>query len=282
MTTLLTSTVQYTENELFMILNDIKNGQKTWDGENKKAILDAMITHIGSPTSDLRELVYRSFCELIVDNQLEHKVLIELMDYSLDHLLHKGIGENKTDLVFTRAFTTLLIDVIIYKDNEADFLPKETVMKVKDAVIQYIHLEQDLRGYVPVKGWAHSVAHVADTCGELLKSEKIDQKDYFQILAPLLKNYCNAQTVFVHGEDDRVVKPVLTMLNKGVGGEALAAFVTEIPVNLIAQKEELEPEVYWYVMANCRSLLKSLYLGVSGDENYVSLAETVKKSLSAI
>lgn len=202
------------------------------------------------------------------------------MDYSLSNLLHKGIGENGTDSVFTRAFTTLLIDVIIYKDNEADFLPQETVTKAKDAVIQYIHLEEDLRGYVPVKGWAHSVAHVADTCGELLKSDKVSQKDYFKIIEPLLKKYCNAQTVFVHGEDDRVVMPVLAMLNKGVGGEELEAFIAEIPANLKAQKEELAPEVYWYVMANCKSFLKSLYLGVSADEKYGSLAEAIRNSLS--
>lgn len=281
MTTLLTSKMQYSETELFTILNEIKSGQKKWGEENKKAIVDAMVTHIGSPTSDVRELVYRSFCESIIENQLDHAVLKELMDYSLDHLLHKGIGENRTDTVFTRAFTTLLIDVIIYKDNEKDFLPTETVTRAKDAIVRYIDLEQDLRGYVPVKGWAHSVAHVADTCGELLKSEKVDQKDYFKIIEPLLKKYCNAQTVFVHGEDDRVIKPVLTMLNKEVGIAELEAFVSEIPDNLKAQKEKLAPEVYWYVMANCKSLLKSLYLGVSGDEKYVSLAETVKKSLSA-
>ncbi|MFG6494816.1 DUF2785 domain-containing protein [Fictibacillus sp. UD] len=280
MTTLLSSKVQYTETELFKILNDMKSGQKKWGEENKKAIVDAMITHIGSPTSDLRELVYRSFCESIIENQLDPALLKELMDYSLNNLLHKGIGDNGTDSVFTRAFTTLLIDVIIYKDNEADFLPQETVTKAKDAVIQYIHLEEDLRGYVPVKGWAHSVAHVADTSGELLKSEKVSQKDYFKIIEPLLKKYCNAQTVFVHGEDDRVVMPVLAMLNKGVGGEELEAFVAEIPANLKAQKEELPPEVYWYVMANCKSLLKSLYLGVSGDEKYVSLAEAIRNSLS--
>ncbi|MGM0804034.1 MAG: DUF2785 domain-containing protein [Bacillota bacterium] len=282
MATLFQSNTIVEGNELLALLTSINNKEKTWEDVDQEVVLDAMILHIGSPNSDLREMVYRSFYMLIIHDGLDYEILKKLLDYSVKHLLFKGIGESGTDSVFTRAFTTILIAVIISKDMEADFLPKETLTEVKNEVKKYIELEQDVRGYVPVKGWAHSIAHVADTCEELIKSEKIDEDEYFSIVEILLKKYCTTPTGFLHGEDDRVVIAVLAMLKKEVGLEELKQFVEDIPGLLKSQKEELSSEKYWFVMANCVSLLKSLFIGVSDDSLSKSLQQTIRKSLSQI
>lgn len=282
MATLFQSNTIVEGNELLALLTSINNKEKTWEDVDQEVVLDAMILHIGSPNSDLREMVYRSFYMLIIHDGLDYEILKKLLDYSVKHLLFKGIDESGTDSVFTRAFTTILIAVIISKDMEADFLPKETLTEVKNEVKKYIELEQDVRGYVPVKGWAHSIAHVADTCEELIKSEKIDEDEYFSIVEILLKKYCTTPTGFLHGEDDRVVIAVLAMLKKEVGLEDLKQFVEDIPGLLKSQKEELSSEKYWFVMANCVSLLKSLFIGVSDDSLSKSLQQTIRKSLSQI
>ncbi|MED1865354.1 DUF2785 domain-containing protein [Fictibacillus nanhaiensis] len=282
MTTLFQSNTIVKGTELLALLTTINDKEKTWKDVDQEVVLDAMILHIGSPNSDLREMVYRSFYRSILNDQLDPQTLSKLLDYSVRHLLFKGIGESGTDSVFTRAFTTILIAVIINKDHDMDFLPKETLTEVKNEIKNYIELEQDVRGYVPVKGWAHSIAHVADTCDELIKSEKIDEVEYFSIVEILLKKYCTTPTAFVHGEDDRVVIAVLAMLKKEVGLEELKLFVEGIPSLLKSQKEELSSEKYWFVMANCNSILKSLYIGASNDPLYDSLQETIRKSLSKI
>jgi Protein of unknown function (DUF2785) len=282
MSTLFQSNTIVEGTELLALLTSINNKEKTWEDVDKEVVLDAMILHIGSPNSDLREMVYRLFFMSILHGQLDTQTIRKLLDYSVEHLLFKGIGESGTDSVFTRAFTTILIAVIINKDSEVDFLPKETLAEVENQIKKYIELEQDVRGYVPVKGWAHSIAHVADTCDELIKSEKINQVEYFSIIEVLLKKYCTTPTGFLHGEDDRVVTAVLAMLKKEVGLEELNLFVEGIPGLLKSQKEEMSSEQYWFVMANCKSLLKSLFIGVSDDPLCDSLQQTIRKSLSQI
>ncbi|MQR97079.1 DUF2785 domain-containing protein [Fictibacillus phosphorivorans] len=282
MATLFQSNTIVEGTELLALLTSINNKEKTWEDVEQEVVLDAMILHIGSPNSDLREMVYRSFYMSIIHDQLDYETVKKLLDYSLKHLLFKGIGESGTDSVFTRAFTTILIAVIIHKDIEVNFLSKETLIEVKNEIKKYIELERDVRGYIPIKGWAHSIAHVADTCDELIKSEKIAEVEYFSIIEVLLKKYCTTPTGFLHGEDDRVVTAVLAMLKKEVGLEELNRFVEGIPGLLKTQKEELSSEKYWFVMANCKSLLKSLFVGVSDDLLYVSLQQTIRKSLSQI
>ncbi|WP_416731019.1 DUF2785 domain-containing protein [Fictibacillus sp. JL2B1089] len=282
MATLFQSNTIVEGTELLALLTSINNKEKSWEDIDKEVVLDAMILHIGSPNSDLREMVYRSFYMSIIHDQLDSQTIKKLLDYSVEHLLFKGLGESGTDSVFTRTFTTILIAVIIHKDIEVDFLSKEKLTEVKNNIKKYMKLERDVRGYVPVKGWAHSIAHVADTCEELIKSEKIDEDEYFSILEVLLKKYCTTPTGFLHGEDDRVVTAVLAMLKKEVGLEELKQFVEDIPALLKSQKEELSSEKYWFVMANCVSLLKSLFIGISEDPLCVSLQQTIRKSLSQI
>ena len=164
-------------------LQEIKKGERHWDKESEYIVIKSMIEHIGTTDSELRdELIYSTFCWLMIEkNELKHEVLIELLDTCLNNLLLHGIGETETDSVFTRAFTTLLIALILYRDNKDDFLTKGMVHEVKGKLIHYFNLEYDLRGYVPEKGWAHSVAHAADAFDELVKNPKIDQDSYFHI-----------------------------------------------------------------------------------------------------
>ena len=140
------------EHELKKYLQEYKSGDKQWDVENHVGLVKSMMHFIGSTDSELRDkLIYSTFFHLTLDNQLEHDLLSDLLDYSLsDDMLFKGIGENGTDTVFTRAFSSLVIAVILYKDNEDDFLPRDAVYKTKDHLINYINSENDLRGFVPV------------------------------------------------------------------------------------------------------------------------------------
>lgn len=149
------------EIELKKILTDISSGNKTWQQEDQTHLVQSMMLHIGSLDSELRDnLIYGSFYELIHEkNLLEHSLLTELLEDSLNNLLCKGIEESESDLVFTRTFTSLLIALILFRDNADDFLSQKKIADCKDKVLAYLAAEKDVRGYVPVKGWAHSVPY---------------------------------------------------------------------------------------------------------------------------
>jgi len=142
------------ENELKEILANISSGNKTWQQEDQTQLVQSMMLHIGSLDSELRDnLIYGSFYELIREkNLLEHSLLTELLEECLNNLLCKGIEERESDLVFTRTFTSLLIALILYRDNEDDFLSEHKINECKDRLLAYLSAETDVRGYVPVKG----------------------------------------------------------------------------------------------------------------------------------
>lgn len=282
MMNLLSNPVQIKENELEIVLKEIQSEQKTWDEKNKIDIVKAMINYIGSTDSELRELIYSSFSKLILDNQLAHELQVEILEFCLSDLLFKGIGENGTDTVFTRSFTSLLIELILYKDNEDHFLPQSIVYKAKGELIHYINLEKDLRGYVFEKGWAHSVAHVADACVELVKNEKIEQKYYSEILETLWKKIFYTKGAYIHNEDERIIRPILAMLNQGLEIEELEALIKSIPMEMKSQKEELNDEHYLFLKANCKSFLKSFYIKINSDSNLLSLQKNIETCLSEI
>ncbi|WP_419962360.1 DUF2785 domain-containing protein [Psychrobacillus sp. BM2] len=268
--------------ELKKILMEIKSGSRTWEEESKASIVKSMVEHIGSTDSELRDkLIYSSFYQLIIErNQIEHELLNELLELCLSDLLFKGIGENQTDTVFTRSFTTLLIALILYRDNEDNFISQYMVFKIKDKLIDYINLEKDLRGYISVKGWAHSIAHVSDAIDELVKSSKIDQKFYLEILKVLWNKVFVSTYVYVHNEDERILIPILEMLNNGLEQEEIETLIQNVPIELKIRKEQIEEEEYWFLYSNCKTFLKSFYIKVNTNSELISLQKSIEKCLS--
>ncbi|MEL3971933.1 DUF2785 domain-containing protein [Rossellomorea oryzaecorticis] len=272
------------ENELKRILIKINSGDKAWNDVDRILVVESMITHIGSPDAELRDkLIYTSFFRLIIENnQLESELLTELLDISLDDLLLKGIGEKGTDTVFTRAFTTLLIALILYRDNEDNFLGQKRIDRVKDQLILYISNEKDLRGFVSGKGWAHSVAHVADAFDELVKNPKISYEQYPLILQPLWNVMFVTDSVYIHDEDERVITPIIQMLNNGLDVQEIERLVNDITTELETQKKQLDEEKYWFLVFNSKSFLKSFYMKISGDSKFGSIQKSIEQCLSEI
>lgn len=278
------NTVTMNAHELKIVLQEIKNGERTWDDESKVIIVKSMIKHIGSTDGELRDqLIYSSFYRLIFEkNHLEHELLSELLDTCLNDLLFKGIGENGTDTVFTRAFTTLLIALILYRDNKDNFLSEGMVFNIKDKLIHYINLERDLRGFVSEKGWAHSIAHVADTFDELVKNPKISHGFYLEILNSLWNKIFVSSSVYVHDEDERILMPIIEMLNNGLEAQEIETLLQNIPIKLNIQKEQLEKEKYWFLVFNCKIFLKSFHMKINRNSNLASLQKSIEKCLVEI
>jgi hypothetical protein len=272
------------ENELKRILIEIKSGEKAWIDVDRIVVIKSMITHIGSTDADLRDqLIYTSFFKMIIEEKLlESDLLIELLDICLGELLYKGLGENDTDSVFTRSFTTLLIALIIYRDNNENFLTQSTIDKLKDRLIQYINNEKDLRGYVPGKGWAHSVAHVADAFDELVRNPKISGGLYPEILQPLWNKMFISDSVYIHHEDERMVTPIVAMLNNDMDVEEIDRLIQNVPAEMKVHKEHLAEEQYWFLVFNCRAFLKSFYMKIDGDSRFDSIQKSIEQCLDKV
>ena len=82
-----------------------------------------------------------------------------------------GSASTGTDSVFRRSFSALVLAECIDRDNEQRLLPAGKRARAGATAIATWYLrERDLRGCVPGKGWAHTVAHGADAIGVLARS----------------------------------------------------------------------------------------------------------------
>ncbi|WP_341962602.1 DUF2785 domain-containing protein [Planococcus maritimus] len=255
-----------------------------WDKENELMLIKSMMVHIGSPDGELRDrLIYGTFCDLILGDEIEANILSEMLKSCLnEQMLFKGIGESGTDSVFTRSFTSLLIALILHVDNQKDFLSKEQIFEVKNQLISYITLEKDLRGFVVDRGWAHSIAHVAGTFDELIKNKKITADDYVELANVLWEKIFIKDYVYIHDEEERILIPLLETLNQGMPYEVIQGFVENIPVELEMQKVQLAEENFWYLYANCKKFLKSFYVEIDNDPDLLPLQKSIGACLSEI
>lgn len=228
---------------------------------NIDSLSSNMLEQIGDTNSYLRDkLIYSTFYHLIKKEYISHTQLQKLLLESISdkYLLYK-IHSSNEDAVFTRAFTTLLIALIIDADTNHNFLSQTDILNVKDQLILYMNNEHDFRGYVQNHGWSHSIAHASDTFEALVRSPKLETLHYEEILQTLLNKVCVHSIYYKYEEDERLVYPIVAMLQNDLKEEALILALRDLVAQLPVQKQTLHIESYEFLYGNIKSFLRSLF-----------------------
>ncbi|MEH0975641.1 DUF2785 domain-containing protein [Bacillus mobilis] len=243
-------------------LEEIRNNNYIMDNTiNMDSLSSNMLKHIGVTDSYLRDkLIYSTFYHLINKDYISHTQLQKLLLESIsENYLFYNIHSDDEDAVFTRAFTTLLITLLIDADTKYNFLSQNDILTVKDQLILYMNNEHDFRGYVQDHGWAHSIAHAADTFEALVNSPKLETLYYEEILQTLLNKVCVHSIYYKYEEDERLVYPIVSMLQNGLKEEALILALHNLVARLPIQKQTLHIKSYEYLYGNIKSFLRSLF-----------------------
>jgi hypothetical protein len=116
--------------------------------------------------------------------------------------------------VFRRSFSALMLSVVVARDNAKPFLPADDIRRLEAAALRYLEAERDVRGYDPVKGWIHSAAHTADLLKFLARSRHLGPADQLPLLEGIARKLTTAPVVFVNGEDERLARALLSVINR--------------------------------------------------------------------
>ncbi|HCT37172.1 MAG TPA: hypothetical protein DF292_09115 [Firmicutes bacterium] len=234
--------------------------------KNEKALFPlclAMAPLIGSPDPELRDdLVLEAFYVIINNDLLTKAELRNLLDIIIDdHHLVCGLGESDTDTVFARTFSLLILSLLIEADCRLDFMGANTVLALRDLLIRQISQEQDLRGYVEGRGWAHSVAHSADAVHSLIAHRLIsgNQGHLQNLLHVLLQKICTHKIAYLYNEDERTVIPVISAVENGLSEEQVTAELAMMVDAVRAAKNQLTLAEHWTLRTNVKNFLSSLY-----------------------
>src|SRR5262249_22182256 len=129
------------------------------------------------------------------------------------NLMH-GLGERETDSIFLRTFSVLLLAEIVHYDNARQFLDQAEVRQLLELALVYLEAERDLRGWVPEKGWAHSVAHTADLLYVLARSRHLDSPDLRRLLDGIGGKLASGGSFYICGEDERLVRAIVAVVER--------------------------------------------------------------------
>lgn len=269
------------EKELKEKLNKIKNNNYILEGEENcfKLVLE-MMDNIGSIDPELRdELIYDILANWIIENKLIHEQLKELLSISLDeaHVFYK-LGDNGEDSVFTRTFSALIVALIIYKHNQDAFLSEEELHDVKDKLVEYMLKEQDIRGYVEVKGWAHSAAHTSDALDELAQCACFNKEDLLDILNSIKIKACTGYYVYIDEESERMVNAIENSFKRKLLSESE---IKEWLNGFTIKNAEYNYMQGFHSKVNIKGFLRSLYFRLLDQEEYRTIVDEIKNTLNS-
>jgi len=194
-----------------------KNDFKIPKGHTLDDLTKKLLSYIGSTDPELRDdvayIVYANFLKReMLSADIVRGHVLELLGN-----LENGIGEADSDSVFLRAFSILLLAEIVYNDNKKPLLEQDQIRTILEKGLWYLDAEKDPRGYVPIKGWAHALAHTADLMLELGKSRHLEKEDLEKILNGLANKLVQSTNwVYIHGEDERLANAVIAILEKNL------------------------------------------------------------------
>jgi hypothetical protein len=192
-----------------------KNDYAIPEGHTLENLTDILFSYLSSVDSELRDdIAYFMYANWLKQEMYSSEMIRSHVEKLLANL-EKGIGETSSDTVFIRAFSVLLLAEIVHNDNKKPLLDKVQVKKILEKCIWYLGAEKDPRGYIPLKGWAHALAHTADLVLVLACNRHIDQADLWSLLATIsIKIVHSTNHVYLHAEDDRLASAVIEILRR--------------------------------------------------------------------
>lgn len=240
------------------------------------ALVDAMLRHIGSTDSELRDdLIYEAFAEIILHRDANAGLLIRILEVCLG-MITDGIDEDDPDGVFGRSFSMLVVALVLERDRERPFLGGSRIREAFDRICDSYRRERNLAGYCLDKGWAHTVAHTADALAIIVRSDALGDDDAGQVLDLVRDKFLQPRYCYVDGEDERTARVVEAML---VARPSMQGRVMEWAASLARCELPAEMPGRFVVKGNVRNLLRSIFFICDQD---VALRRLMEASLAEL
>jgi len=235
-------------------------------GNDLAALTDELFSYISDLDPELRDSIgYEIFSNWIETEPYSPELLRGYIQ-RLTANLQIGLGERDTDTVFQRSFSALFLAEVIHRDNKEAYLTLDEVTDVLNRVLDYLASERDPRGFVPVKGWAHALAHTADLLMVFARSPHVDGSDLLHILEAIsAKMRVATDWVYVHGEDDRLARTIVTAFGRDlISVDQVIPWLATLTADWkTAWENEKETRAYF----NTRNLLRALHLRVLSSKD---------------
>jgi hypothetical protein len=222
-----------------------------------------LTTMLGSPEPAERDGTAYPTLATWIDRGVYDDLLSGLGD-GMASGLSVGLGEREGDDVFRRSFSVLVLADCINRDSRMGLLPPMKLLEWGDRITTWYLREHDLRGYVPGKGWAHTMAHGADAIGALSGSYHLGTPELTVLLDVIADRLVLQEPqLLVSGEPDRMAAATLRILRRNlVPLTVVEPWVARL-ASVAGQMSTSRDRDPFLDSGNAEAFLRALYLQLS-------------------
>lgn len=249
---------------------------ENFDSSTKEVdlLLERMLEEIGTTDAYLRDqCIYQAFTKLICKNYLSVAQETYLLETCLDnrHLFLELGKEGHSEQVFTRSFSALVIACLLYKDGGQRKIEAALIKSAIEAGIQYLLQEKDRRGYVPEKGWAHSIAHGSDLLTNAILHPLFDIHNINRCLQAA-KTCLLVEEAYIDEEDERILNIIAALIQKGLDDQTLVSWLENLETDYSGD-ESVKYRMHW----NVKKFANTLFIYLQRDAHFPQSRQWVLK-----
>lgn len=245
----------------------------------------ALAACLGHPDPALRDgLAYELLAHWLRADAIDATTRTRLRDALLAMLA----GPDDDPAGFRRPFAVLVLSEVARTDRIAPWLSPAERQALLDAGTGYLRGLRDYRGYVDGEGWRHGLAHGADLLMQLALNPALEPAQLAQVLDAVATQVAPpGAPAYVHGESERLLRPVLFALQRGGADEAAwTAWLARItdPAPMAAWSQAYGSEATLARRHNLRLFLLALHAALSdgGDDALRGRLPPVAQALRSI
>lgn len=187
---------------------------------------------------------------------------------------------------FAHPFAALVLSEVARTDRIAPWMDASERSAMVQRAAAYLESVEDDRGFDPIEGWRHGVAHGADWLMQLALNPALDQEDAARMLDAIAAQAVPARAhAYVAGEPGRLARPVLFLAQtRPQSAETWSAWFATLPPR-VGDPALAYADRDW--LARCHDLagfLQALYVMAdqSEDPNVRALLPGLVSALKAL
>jgi hypothetical protein len=179
-------------------------------------LTDELLDFLASPDPELRDTIANAILSrwITVHNYHTPQQLQQMAQWLMQQLTH-DIGATDSDSVFLRSYSALTLSLVMYRNSRENFFSEIEVNTILHAAKDYLLNEQDHRAYIDGKGWVNAMANTCDLLRFVAYADSLSPADLQVIMNAVAEKVIQAaDESFMHDEEDRLAKIILTIMSR--------------------------------------------------------------------
>jgi len=197
-------------------LDELKaSGWTIADDATRNAVALGLASCLGDPDMAVRDgIAFEALQHYMREGQLTQETLAAL-NADLQARLTAPDPQG-----FQRPFAALVLANVARTDRINPWMSPAQRTQLVDASVNYLRSISDYRGFTPGEGYRHATAHSADLMLQLVLNPALGKPELIRIRDAIAAQIAPAGHYYIHGEGERLARPILFMATRNVFDEA--------------------------------------------------------------